>query len=583
MAPLYLNASFRIVLPMKLRLFAILLLACFGAGMAHADDPAAVDDDAATAVAAARLPKIELTSQLLHEFLVAEIAGHRGQMALAVGNYLDLAKETRDPRVAKRAAEIALFARQYDDALEAARIWAATDPDSAAARQMLASLLAAGGHSEELAANIAKMLAGAGPDIGPALLRLNRVFARSTDKAAVHRLIDEVTAPYLDLAEAHFARAVAAYEAQDQMAARSEIARALVMRPDWEQAALVRAEIAPHDPGMLDDLQRFVAANPHAHDARLAYARALVGAKRYDDARNEFKQLLADNPDNGDVIYAVAVLSLQLDDHAMAEEYLKRLVDIGYAEADTARLYLGQIAEERKAWDEAIRWYAQVGAGEQYVAAQLRIANVRAQTGHLDDGLKGLHEVSAADPQERTQLVLGEAQLLRDAGRYADAYAALEAGLAAQPDQPDILYEAALAAEKIGRPDVLERDLRQLIQIKPDDAHAYNALGYSLADRGERLDEAQQLIDKALELAPQDPFILDSKGWLLYRKGDAGNALDVLKRALALRPDPEIAAHVGEVLWELGRHDEALKAWNAAAHANPGNEALTATIKRFKP
>ncbi|MDD5250177.1 MAG: tetratricopeptide repeat protein [Rhodocyclaceae bacterium] len=568
---------------MKLRLFATALMACFGAGMAHADDPVVPGDDAAIETAPAHLPKIELTPQLLHEFLLAEIAGQRGQVALAVGTYLDLAKATHDPRVAKRAAEVALFSRQYDAALEAARIWADADPDSQQARQMLASLLAASGRSEELSVHIAKMLSSAGPNIGPALLRLNRVFARSTDKAAVHRLIDEVTAPYLGIAEAHFARAIAAYEAQDQIAARHEIDRALSLRPDWEQAALVRAQIAPHDPEMLDDLKRFVAANPQAHDARLAYARALVGAKRYEEARSEFTQLLADNPDNGDVIYAVAVLSLQLNDHTLAERYLKRLVELGYSDADSARLYLGQIAEERKSWGEAIQWYAQVTAGEQYLAAQLRLANVLAQTGRLDEARKGLHEVQASSPQERTQLILGEAQLLREAGRHVDAYAVLDAGLAAQPDQPDILYEAALAAEKIGQPDVLERDLRRLIKLQPDHAHAYNALGYSLADRGERLDEAKQLIDKALELAPEDPFILDSKGWLLYRKGDAGGALDVLKRALTLRPDPEIAAHVGEVLWVLGRHDEALKAWNDAAQASPGNEALSATIKRFQP
>jgi tetratricopeptide (TPR) repeat protein len=399
----------------------------------------------------------------------------------------------------------------------------------------------------------------------------------------VHRLIDQVTAPYLGIAEAHFARAIAAYEAQDMVAARHEIDRALALRPNWEQAALARAQLAPHDPQTVEELGRFVADNPKANDARLAYARTLVGAKRYEEARSEFNKLLADNPNNGDVIYAVAVLSLQLNDRALAETNLKRLVELGYSEADSARLYLGQIAEERKAWDEAVQWYGQVAAGEQYVAAQLRLANVLAQTGRLDEARKRLHDAQASHPRDRAQLTIGESQLLRDAGRHLDAYNVLEAGLAAQPEQPEILYEAALAAEKIGRPEVLERDLRLLIKLKPDNAHAYNALGYSLAERGERLDEAQRLIDKALELAPDDPFILDSKGWLLYRKGNPANALELLKRALTLRPDPEIAAHLGEVLWALGRRDEALKAWDEAAKASPNNEALASTIRRFKP
>ncbi|MDO8932881.1 MAG: tetratricopeptide repeat protein [Rhodocyclaceae bacterium] len=564
---------------MKLRLLVTLICASLGSGFVHADDAVVAPDDVA---AAARLPRIDLTPQLLHQFLVAEMAGHRGQMALAVGAYRDLAKSTRDPRVARRAAEIAIYARQYDAALDAARIWVDADPDSQGARQMLASLLAASGRGDELSVHVAKMLAAAGPDIGPALLRLNRVFARSTDKAAVQRLIDEVTAPYLGMAEAHFARSIAAVEAQDLFRSRAEVERALALRPDWEQAALLRAQVSPRAE-VLDGLKRFVADNPKAREARLAYARALVGEKRFEEARREFADILADNPDNADVIYAVAVLSLQLGDTALAEVHLKRLVELGYSEAGSARLYLGQIAEEKKRWDDAIQWYSQVGAGEQYLAAQVRLASVLAQTGRLDEARRHLQEARAGSPRERVQLILGEAQLLREARRNDEAFQVLEAGLAALPDQPELLYEAGLAAEKIGRPAVLEKYLRQLIQIKPDHAHAYNALGYSLADRGERLDEAQQLIDKALLISPEDPFILDSKGWLLYRRGDSGAALDVLKKALALRADPEIAAHCGEVLWVLGRRDEALKTWSDAVQASPGNEALAATIKRFKP
>jgi tetratricopeptide (TPR) repeat protein len=334
---------------------------------------------------------------------------------------------------------------------------------------------------------------------------------------------------------------------------------------------------------MLSGLKSFITANPAASEARLAYARALVGEKQFDEARREFVSLLAANPGNADMVYAIAVLSLQLNDPDTAEGHLKRLVEIGYSEADNARLYLGQIAEERKRLDEALQWYEQIKAGEQYVPAQVRIATVLAQTGRLDEARQRLQAAHTTTPRERVQLILGEAQLLRDSGRVKEAFDLLEGGLKTQPEQPDLLYEAALAAEKIGRPDVLESRLRRLIEIQPDHAHAYNALGYSLADRGERLDEAQKLIDRALDLSPEDPFILDSKGWLLYRKGESNAALEVLKRALALRPDPEIAAHVGEVLWVLGRRDEALKAWSDAVRASPNNEALAATIKRFRP
>ena len=569
---------------MNLRRFATplatLICACLGAGSAHAYDTAILAENAAVA---APLPKIELTPQILLQFLVAEMAGHRGQMPLAVSAYRDLAEETRDPRIAKRAAEIALFARQYDAALEAARIWAEVDAESPQARQMLANLLATSGRGEELLDLITKTLAKAGPDLGPELLHLNRIFIRSSNKAAVQKVIDEVTAPYLGVAEAHFVRAVTAFDAQDQLRARQEIERALALRPDWEQAALVRAQIMPRGPEMLAGLKSFVARNPKASEVRLAYARALVGEKHFEEARREFADVLAGNADNADVIYAIAVLSLQLNDADLAEKHLKHLIEIGYNEADSVRLYLGQIAEDRKRWDEAIQWYSQIAVGEQYLSAQVRIASTLAQSGRLDEARRRLQEVRANHPRERTQLILGEAQILREAGHPRDAYAVLEEGLKDQPDQPDLLYEAALAAEKIGRPEVLERYLRQLIRIKPDHAHAYNALGYALADRGERLEEAQQLIDKALQISPDDPYILDSKGWLLFRKGDTSGALDNLEKALALRADPEIVAHYGEVLWKLGRRDEAEKAWSEADKANPGNEALAATIKRFKP
>jgi Flp pilus assembly protein TadD len=173
--------------------------------------------------------------------------------------------------------------------------------------------------------------------------------------------------------------------------------------------------------------------------------------------------------------------------------------------------------------------------------------------------------------------------MVRDAGRPADAYGVLADGLVAQPDQPDLLYEAAMMAEKAGKPDAVEPTLRRLIAVRPDHAHAYNALGYSLADRNERLDEAQQLIEKALQLAPEDPFILDSKGWVLYRRGDTRGALEVLKKAFALRADPEIAAHLGEVLWALGRKDEARETWGEAMKASPSNEVLVGTVRKFVP
>lgn len=540
---------------------------------------------AAEAAARARLPKQALTPRILQEYLLAEIAARRGRLTEAGELYLDLARTTRDPRLARRATEIALHGRRPETALAAARLWLESDPDSPAARQAMIGLLAAAGRFEELKVALPAWLAAEPRQLPANLLRLNRLFARGGDRKAVREIVDQVTEPYLELPEAHFARAQAAFEAREPAAARAALQRALELKPDWELAALFRAQITTDHAEAMRELGEFVAANPGAREARLAYARALANDRRYAEARREFRTLLeqsaSDPARNGDIVFAVAVLSLQLGDTQEAEKHLRRLVDIRHPEVDRARFFLGQIAEDGKRWDEALRWYDGVGRGEHYLSARLKAANVLARQGRLDAARDHLHATEAATARERVQLLIGEAQLLREAGRIDEAHAVLAAALERQPDEPELLYEAALLAERLGRVDELESRLRRLIEIRPDHAHAYNALGFSLADRNLRLAEARALIDRALELAPDDPFILDSKGWVLFRQGEPQAALETLQRAFAIRPDPEIAAHLGEVLWTLGRKDEARQTWEKARQEHPGNEVLAETIKRF--
>lgn len=547
--------------------------------------PAAVEETPAPPEA--QLPALDLTPGLLYRFLLAEIAGQRGRLGDSAALHLELARETRDPRIARRATEIGLHGRRTDIALAAARLWREADPASPQARQTLISLLAAEGRHDELSGMVAALLAAEPAHLAQNLAHLNRLFARLRDRKAARLLVDQLTEPYLDRAEAHYARAVAAHDAGEPVDALAAIRRARTLRPDWENAALAEAQMTTDRAKAMTVLADFVAAHPQARDARLAYARALVNDKRYEEARRHFRALLeqgaADPAKNGDIVFAVAVLSLQLDDAAAAEPHLRKLVEIGHAEADKARFYLGQIAAEGKRWDEALAWFAAVGPGEHYLNARLHAANVLAKRGDVDAARRHLAETETAAPRERVQLLLGEAQLLRDADRNADAHAVLAAALEKDPDQPELLYETALLAEKLGRPDELETRLRRLIELRPDHAHAHNALGYSLADRNLRLDEARALIDRALELAPNDPFILDSQGWVLFRLGQTQGALDVLQRAFGIRADPEIAAHLGEVLWTLGRRDEARATWDKARREHPANAVLAETIKRFLP
>jgi tetratricopeptide (TPR) repeat protein len=552
------------------------------AKQATAEAPAAASAPAAAAAAKPDLPKQELTEELLYEYLLAEIAGQRGSLGLSAQAYDDLAKHTRDPRIAKRAVEVALYARMPGAALDAARIWYETEPSSMQALQALTSLLVAAKRQEEALPYLQKLLErdASGNDF----LQLNRLFASNPDKAMTLKLVQQLAQPYPNLAQAHIAIAEAAAGAGDSSLALAEAREASRLKPDWELAVLLEAQLLQRQSNALalQRLAAFLESHPKAREVRMSYARLLVAERKYTEARAEFQTLSKDFPDNADVVFAVGALSLQLKDYAQAEANFKRLLDLDYHDKNTVRLYLGQIAEEQKNYPEALRWYDEVTDGGLYLQAQVRYALVVNKQGKLDAARAHLHQVRTNSTEGRVQLLLAEAQMLREAKRPREAFDLIGNALKSMPDQPELLYDYAMVAETVGRTDLLEANLKTLIRLQPDHAQAYNALGYSLADRNLRLPEAQQLIEKALQLAPEDPFITDSMGWVLYRMGKNKQALEYLRKAYKERSDPEIAAHLGEVLWVEGERGEAEKIWMEAAKKTPDNDALNGTIKRFK-
>ena len=331
----------------------------------------------------------------------------------------------------------------------------------------------------------------------------------------------------------------------------------------------------------LSRLARYLERYPNSREIRLNYARALVTEQRIADARTEFQKLLTDFPTNVDVIYSVALLALQSNELSVAEANLKRLLELDFRDKNTVRMYLGQIAEDQGRLPDALRWYAEVGGGEQFFSAQIRYAQIMAKQGNLAKGREHLQQLAAKSPAQRVPLVLAEAQMLRDASEIDQAFQLLGKALEAQPDNPELLYDYGMLAERIDRMDILESSIRKVIAARPDYAHAYNALGYSFADRNTRLAEARELIEKALKLAPRDHFIIDSMGWVLYRLGEYAEALKYLRQAYASRPDAEIAAHLGEVLWVMGLKAEAESIWKEATQKFPKNEILTKTMQRF--
>ena len=548
-----------------------------------ADAPAAVAAAAPAAAAEPDLPKQDLTEAVLYEYLLAEIAGQRGAVGLSAQAYADLAKHTRDPRIAKRATEVALYARMPGAAIEAARIWYETEPSSMQALQTLASLLIGAKRQDEALPYLQKLLEG--DDGADGFLKLARLLANSPDKALTLKLVQELAQPYPKAAQSHFAVAQAAAGAGQGELALTEVRAAAALKPDWDLPVLLEAQLLQRQSNALAlrRLAAFLERYPKAREVRMSYARLLVAERKYTEARVEFQTLSQDFPDNVEVVFAVGVLSLQLQDYALAQANFKRLLVLPYRDKNTARLYLGQIAEEQKNYPEALRWYEEIEGGEQYLQAQLRYALVLNKQGKLDAARAHLRQVEAGSDQARVRLLLTEAQMLRDANRLSEAFDLIERALQNMPDQPELLYDYAMLAEKLERMDLLESNLKKLISLQPDHAHAYNALGYSLADRNVRLAEAQGLLEKALQLSPDDPFIIDSMGWLMYRMGKHKQALEFLRKAYSARPDAEIAAHLGEVLWVAGERGEAEKIWLDATQKTPDNDALNSTIKRFRP
>ena len=531
------------------------------------------------------LPKVELSQSILFKLLLADIALQRGQFNVAVQSYLELARETRDPRIAQRATEVAWNARFIGVAIETAGIWLAADPESQQARQVLAALLVNQQRLADAQPYLEKSLAADRENVGQSFMQLNALLARHPDKPAVLALTQNLAKPYMKVPEARYSIAQAAAGAGQPALALAEAKEALRLRPDWEQAALLygallqQSKSSAEAAAFFDD---FLKQHPRAMDVRLNYARLLVSEKKYPEARGEFQTLLKEFPDNPDVTLAVGLLSLQLNDFDTAETQLLHALETGYKDPDAVRFYLGQTNEERKKFDEALRWYSSVNGGDQFVPSRARYAGILVKEGKMADARAYLQGAGRTAP-ERLQFIQLEAQLLRDAGDYRGAFDLLGRAIEANPDAAELLYDYAMVAEKIDRIDVVESSLRKVIQLRPDYAHAYNALGYTLADRNQRLQESYALIEQALKLAPEDPFIIDSMGWVLYRMSQNDAALTFLKRAFELRADAEIAAHYGEVLWVSGQHDEARKVWGGALKESPANELLLATVKKFTP
>lgn len=540
---------------------------------------------------------VDTPPQVVFEVVLAEIALKRDKPQVALAAYADLVLKYNDPGIFRRAMEVAAMNRHPELMLETARLWVEKEPDSTDALNALSGTLILLGRYADAQPVLARYLALLPPDQrGKALLQLPTRFPPSADPQRARKLVDLVTEPYLSTPEALLTRAQFALRAGDDAAVLKNVQQARRLQPDSEAALLLNAQIlAKQSPdAVLPLFAQFLSAYPNASTVRALYAQQLLNAGRTAEARSEVARVLDQSDVAPEPLFAVAAVAVQAQAPDLAIAALNRLLrvdtidtalieyNLGLAyesRADIERTQPGSQTATAHSEAEAILHYQQVSRGEYLVPARLRAANLMVRRGNMSGARALLQSTSAESPSARAELVIGEATLLRESGDQAGAFKLIERAVAKDPSNVTLRYEMGMMAEKLGKQDLFERSMREVIRRDPKYAQAYNALGFTYADRNVRLKEARTLIEKALSLSPNDPFILDSMGWVNYREQNYDAALDYLNRAAALRTDPEIIAHQVEVLRVMGRGEDALKLWRAGTARFPTSPELKAIGK----
>lgn len=544
--------------------------------------PAPKSEQAKPAAPDLDIPDVELDGELLFTLLSGEMAGHRGEFNLAASQYLQAAQLTRDPRVIERAVQVANFAKRYKEGLEAARLWVEIAPDKLTARYTYATMLLRN-NLPDAAYEQFDFIIKAKEAEGSVFIAIGKQLAQESEREAALNVMQRLARSYRQVAAAHYALGTLAEQSGKLKLAEGAVREALKLKPGWLEAKMQLARLL-HLQGdttqALDVLHKALVAEPDNRALRLGYARLLVDAKKLDAARVEFERLAEQAPGNEDILYALGILALQAEDFDAAERYLKQLIGDSKRSHEAA-YYLGQIAEQREQPLKAIRWYGEINSGEYAFDARTRMVALLAKQGNIEGALNHLESLQPHGEIQQVKRYLVEGDVYRVAERYQDAMDLYNEALKEIPGNNDLLYARALMAERVDRLDILIADLELVLKSEPDNAHAMNALGYTLADRTDRLQEASKYIHRALELLPDDPAILDSMGWLQYRLGDYEGAIKHLTRAYDLNEDGEIAAHLGEVLWVMGDQKRAQKVWQRALKKAPDDKKISETMKRL--
>ena len=569
-------------------LLLIALLAC-GLG-ANAQTP---DIKSSSPVSSA------LDGELFYEILLGELNARDGETGAAYALLLDAARKSNDSRLFQRAVDVALQARSGESALAAARAWRQALPASREANRYVLQILIGLNRIGETLEPLKREVATANPkEQAGTIASIARYFARAADKKLAARTVEHALTDYLSSpalgASAWTTIGRMRLEAGDSTAALDAARKAQAMDPKDDGPVLLALSMMNRESPQAEVIVKKYLEGQAQTEIRMEYARALLDAQRYAEAAAQIQIVTTEKPDHPQAWLIKGALELQKGQTVAAESAFRRYVelapkkDAGAAHSESNRglvqalLSLAQIAEQKKDFSQAEAWLKRIDSPEDRFTAQMRRASLLARQGKLEEARKLIRSQPEKTPEDARLKIVAEAQLLREAKQYLGAFNLLSDASARAPDDFDLLYDMAMVAEKLDKLDEMERLLRRVIAGRPDSPHAYNALGFSLAERNMRLPEARQLILKALAFAPNDPFITDSLGWLEFRSGNLAQAQLILEGAFKVRPDAEIAGHLGEVLWLLGQREQALNIWKQGVKIDAENETLLETLKRLR-
>lgn len=523
-------------------------------------------------------------AELFYHVLAAELAGKRDQLDKALASYRQAAAATDDPQIAERATMLALLMKDNAGLLELARRWQSLAPNNDQARQALALALLRNSQVEEATEYLetVRRLA-ATKDKQGGYATLAALLMQAEDKPAALRVMRQFRDrdPRSAFAQYYFGLLATAAEERDQaMAAlKLALARNPKLAPAYQLQFRLLLDRGDHR-GALASLRQAVSVLPRDRELRMSYARQLIQADQLENARKQFNILLRQNPKDTDSLYALGLLAAETRQFDLAESYFLDLIKRKTRLAD-AYYELGRIAEQRGAYPKAREWYERIKGEERYLNAQIRMGVVLAKTEPVNAVNQHFDTLRQNNPQAGINLYLAESEALREANEAQAAFDALDRALKLHPDDKDLRYARALAAERLDRLDILEQDLRAILAVDPKNGQALNALGYTLADRTDRYQEALGYIEQALAILPEDAAVLDSMGWVQYRLGNHQKSLEFLRRAYRINPDAEIAAHLSEVLWVSDQREEAKRIWRTAMTREPESRHLRQLQQRF--